>query len=91
MFDELFKSLSTQGGLLGTLLAISLLANGTTGALLVKVVKMLLLEKDKRTDDAVKYRDDIVQPIQKVGSSMEELTNQIKISNQVRMQDRDKF
>jgi len=83
--EELLRSLSAQGGLLGTLLAISILANGTLGALLVKTVNMLLDEKDKRTEDASKYRDDLAEPVRKVGTAMEDMANQMRINNRDRL------
>lgn len=72
--EPLLNSLSAQGGLLGTLLALAIVIIGLLG-------RLLLREKDKRIEDANKYRDDLVEPINKQGKAFEELSRQIEIRN----------
>lgn len=74
MVEPLLNSLSAQGGLLGTLLALAIVIIGLLG-------RLLLREKDKRIEDANKYRDDLVEPINKQGKAFEELSRQIEIRN----------
>jgi hypothetical protein len=72
--DPFLTSLAQQGGLLGTLLSLAIVIIGI-------VSRLLLKEKDKRIEDANKYRDDLVEPIQKQGKAFEELAHQIQIRN----------
>lgn len=70
--DPFLSSLSAQGGLLGTLLALSIIIAGIA-------LRLLLREKDKRIEDATKYRTDLVEPIEKQGRAFEELARQIRM------------
>jgi hypothetical protein len=70
--DELLKSLGSNGPA-WTLVAILLLLSWA-------LIKMLLSEKDKRIADAVKNRDDLVQPIGFIKDSLELIEKKIKIS-----------
>lgn len=71
--DVLFRELSNQGGLLGTLLAISLIALGWS-------VRMLLAEKDKRITDALATRDNLVEPIGFIKDSLSLIQQKVQIS-----------
>lgn len=71
--DILFQSLVSQGGLLGSLLVIALLA-------LVYVFKLLLGEKDKRIQDATQVRDTIARPMAEIRESLEFIERKIKVS-----------
>lgn len=72
---ELFKELSNQGGILGTLLAISLLA-------IVWLTKMLLAEKDKRIEEAIKTRDTVIEPISYIKDSLSIIKDKILVSKE---------
>lgn len=74
MIDPFLNTLSAQGGLLGTLLASSIIIIGILG-------RLLLVEKDKRIEDANKYRNELVEPIEKQGKAFDELARQMEIRN----------
>lgn len=69
---DLLTKLSDQG-LLGLLLAISLLANFQLG-------RMLLAEKDKRIVASEKVRDDVIAPIGYIRESLAIIQEKIKVS-----------
>ncbi len=69
--DALFQNLSEQGGVLGTLLALSIILIGLLG-------RLLLAEKDKRIQDANTYREDLVEPIGKIGRGFADLADRIE-------------
>jgi hypothetical protein len=71
--DALIQSLSAQGGILGTLLAISIILVGILG-------RLLLAEKDKRIQDAVKNRDEIVEPLKSLSGSVRDMIDTVKQS-----------
>lgn len=62
-----------KNGVLGVLLAISLSLNFMLG-------RLLLYEKDKRIEDAVKNRDDLATPIKNLQQAVELQTSKIQIS-----------
>lgn len=76
---EFLGELAKQG-LLALLLAISLSMNFMLG-------RLLLYEKDKRIEDAIKNRDDIVTPINNLTHSIEIQTRKIEISKGARSED----
>lgn len=71
--EGFLNSLSEQGGLLGTLLAIAIIMIGILCGVLYKAVAALLSEKDKRVSDANTFRQDLVEPIEKQGKAFDEL------------------
>lgn len=71
---EFINSLAGQG-ILGLLLAISLTIIGILG-------KMLLYEKDKRIDDALKVRDEIITPLNHIKDSLSLIDSKITISKE---------
>lgn len=73
--DEALKTISTQGGVLGSLLVITLLA-------LAWAVKMLLAEKDKRIAAAEKVRDDIAEPLKNIQKTQDLIYSKIAISKE---------
>lgn len=77
---DLLTTLSNQGGLLGTLLAISLLANWW-------LLKSLLGEKDKRIVGAEKVRDDLSTPIAYIRDSLDLIQQKIRVSKKAEQSD----
>lgn len=71
--ELLLNEISQQGGLLGTLLVISLLAN-------FYLLKLLLAEKDKRIEEAGKTRDNLIEPIGFIKDSLSLIKDKILIS-----------
>lgn len=70
---DFLHTLSDQGGLLGTLLAISLIT-------IFWLLKMLLAEKDKRIEEAIKTRDNLVEPIGFIKDSLSIIKDKVQIS-----------
>ena len=68
--QELLNALSEQGGLLGTLLALSIMGN-------VALCVLLLREKDKRIASAEKVGDNLTAPIQSIDSSLKLLNEKV--------------
>lgn len=53
---------------------------GILVGLLWILIKLLLSEKDKRIADAIKNRDDLVQPLKNIGDSLDLIKEKIRIS-----------
>lgn len=70
---EFLKILSDQGGILGTLLVLAILA-------IIWLTKALLAEKDKRILGAEKVRDDLATPLAYIRDSLDLLQQKVKIS-----------
>lgn len=63
--ESLLNSLGSNGPA-WTLVAVLIILAWT-------LIKMLLAEKDKRIEDANKYRDELVRPIEDLGKTLERL------------------
>lgn len=73
MIEEFFKALLGDTPIERILIGIFIIG-------IVAVSKLLLQEKDKRVNDAVKVRDDIAQPIKEIKESIERMEGKIVIS-----------
>lgn len=73
--DDALKTITTQGGVLGALLVITLLA-------LAWAIKMLLAEKEKRIVAAEKTRDDIAEPLKNIQKTQDLIYDKIVISKE---------
>lgn len=73
--DALFSSLSRQGGPFATLSVILLI-------FLVQTIRLLLAEKDKRIEEAIKTRDNLIEPIGFIKDSLSIIKDKVTISKE---------
>ncbi len=73
MVDPLLNKLADQGGILGTLCAILLIA-------LFYLAKLLLAEKDKRIADANRTQINLVDPLRRTAESIERMEGKIRVA-----------
>jgi hypothetical protein len=72
--DVLLNQIASQG-VLGTLLALSILAN-------IWLVRQLLAEKDRRILGAERTRDELIAPIGFIKDSLELIQQKVQISKE---------
>ena len=78
--DVLLNDLSKQDGVVGIILALTLIA-------LFTVVRMLLIEKDKRIEDAKQVRDTIASPLEHIKDSLDLIQQKVTISKRAERND----
>jgi hypothetical protein len=71
--EHLIDNIANQGGLLGSLLALSILGNIVLGKMILELWKA-------RLDDALKYRDAVAGPFAAIKDSLEFIEKKIRIS-----------